>query len=118
MGIAWSVRSRLTLKRQRSRREEEGRLYMPIIGQIIRDIEREAASLSTAQLRHEIEIQLEVQDEAIRRYYAVPPGGRKVEDLIMANSTVMVCVITTALFVRELASRPVDYPTVAVFSPN
>jgi hypothetical protein len=30
----------------------------------------------------------------------------------------MVCVITTALYVRELASRPVDYPTVAVFSPN
>ena len=23
-----------------------------------------------------------------------------------------------ALYVRELASRPVDYPTVAIFSPN
>jgi hypothetical protein len=91
---------------------------MPILGQIIREIEREAASLSTAELRHEIEINLEVQDAAIRQYYAVPPGGRKVEDLIMANSAVMVCVITTALYVRELASRPVDYPTVAVFSPN
>ena len=91
---------------------------MPILGQIIREIEREAASLSTAELRHEIEINLEVQDAAIRQYYAVPPGGRKVEDRIMANSAVMVTVITTALYVRELASRPVDYPTVAVFSPN
>jgi hypothetical protein len=117
MGIAWSVRSRLTLKRQRSRREE-GRLYMPILGQLIREIEREAISMSTAELRHEIEINLEVQDEAIRQYYVVPPGGRKVEDLIMANSAVMVSLITTALYVRELASRPVDYPTVAVFSPN
>ena len=63
---------------------------MPILGQIIREIEREAASLSTAVLRHEIEINLEVQDAAIRQYYAVPPGGRKVEDLIMANSAVMV----------------------------
>ena len=59
-----------------------------------------------------------MQDEAIRQYYAVPPGGRKVEDLIMANSAVMVCVITTALYVRELASRPAGYPVVAVFSPN
>ena len=117
MGVAWSVRSRLTLKRQKNRREE-GSLYMPTLGQIIREIEREAASLSTAELRHEIEINLEVQDAAIRQYYAVPPGGRKVEDLIMANSAVMVSVITTALYVRELASRPVDYPTVAVFSPN
>ena len=103
MGVAWSVRSRLTLKRQKLRRGK-GRLYMPVLGQIIREIEREAASLSTAELRHEIEINLEVQDAAIRQYYAVPPDGRKVEDLIMANSAVMVSVITTALYVRELAS--------------
>ena len=117
MGVAWSVRSRLTLKRQKLRREE-GSLYMPTLGQIIREIEREAASLSTAELRHEIELNLEVQDMAIYQYYAVPPGGRKIEDLIMANSAVMVSVITTALYVRELASRPVEYPAVAIFSPN
>ena len=91
---------------------------MPTLGQIIREIEREAASLSTAELRHEIELNLEVQDAAIRQYYAVRPGGRNLEDLIMANSAVMVSFITVALYVRELASRPVDYPTVAVFSPN
>ena len=117
MGVAWSVRSRLTLKRQKLRRGK-GRLYMPILGQIIREIEREAASLSTAELRHEIEINLEVQDAAIRQYYAVSPGGRKVGDLIMANSAVMVSVITTALYVRELASRPAEYAAVAVFNPN
>jgi hypothetical protein len=83
---------------------------MPILGQIIREIEREAASLSTAALRHEIEINLEVQDAAICQYYTLPPGGRTVEDLIMANSTVMVSVLTTALYVRELAARPVDIP--------
>ena len=91
---------------------------MPTLGQIIREIEREAASLSTAELRHEIELNLEVQDAAINQYYAVPPGGRNMEDLIMANSAVMVSLITTALYVSELASRPVDYPTAAVFSPN
>ena len=91
---------------------------MPTLGQIIREIEREAASLSTAALRHEIELNLEVQDMALYQYYAVPPGGRKIEDLIMANSAVMVSVITTALYVRELASRPVEYAAAAVFSPN
>ena len=107
MGVAWSVRSLLTLKRQKLRRGK-GRLYMPVLGQIIREIEREAASLSTAVLRDEIEINLEVQDAAIRQYYAVPPGGRNVEDLIMTNSAVMVSVLTTALYVRELATRPAD----------
>ena len=46
-----------------------------------------------------------MQDAAIYQYYAIPPGGRNVEDLIMANSAVMVSLITTALYVRELASR-------------
>jgi hypothetical protein len=91
---------------------------MPTLGQIIREIEREAASLPTADLRHEIELGLEVQDAAIYQYYAIPPGGRNVEDLIMTNSAVMVSLITTALYVRELASRPVDHVTVAVFSEN
>ena len=65
---------------------------------------------AAADLRHEIELGLEVQDAAIYQYYAIPPGGRNVEDLIMANSAVMVSLITTALYVRELASRWVSRP--------
>jgi hypothetical protein len=42
-----------------------------------------------------------------------------VEDLIIANSAVMVSVLTTALYVRELATRPLpaDRFTVGI-SPN
>ena len=53
---------------------------MPTLGQIIREIQREAAALPTDALRHEIEINLEVQDAAIRpvlRHPARrPDGGR------------------------------------------
>ena len=87
---------------------------MLTLGQIIREIEREAASLPTADLRHEIELNLEVQDAAIDLYTAIPPRGRTVEDLIIANSTVMVSVLTTALYVRELATRPVVQATVVI----
>ena len=38
---------------------------MPNLGQIIREIQREAAALPTDALRHEIEINLDVQDAAI-----------------------------------------------------
>ena len=51
-----------------------------------------------------------MQDAAIYQYYAIPPGGRNVEDLIMANSAVMVSLITTALYMRGLASRWVSRP--------
>ena len=79
---------------------------MPTLGQIIREIQHAAAALPTDALRHEIEMNLDVQDAAIDLYYTIPPGGRTVEDLIIANSTVMVSVLTTALYVRELTTRP------------
>jgi hypothetical protein len=118
MGVTWSARSRLTLKRQKTRREQEGRLVMPTLGQIIREIQREAAALPTDALRHEIELNLEVQDAAIDLYTAIPPGGRTVEDLIIANSTVMVSVLTTALYVRELTTRPAVTSVAVVITPN
>ena len=45
---------------------------MPTLGQIIREIQREAAALPTDALRHEIEINLEVQDAAISQYFTHP----------------------------------------------
>ena len=91
---------------------------MPTLGQIIREIQREAAALPTDALRHEIELNLEVQDAAIDLYTAIPPGGRTVDDLIFANSAVMVSVLTTALYVRELAARPAVTTVAVVFTPN
>ena len=91
---------------------------MPTLGQIIREIQREAAALPTDALRHEIELNLEVQDAAIDLYTAIPTGGRTVEEVIFANSAVMVSVLTTALYVRELATRPVEQFTAVVISPN
>ena len=118
MGVTWSARSRLALKRQRTRREEEGRPIVLTLGQIIREIQHAAAALPTDALRHEIEMSLEVQDAAIDLYYTIAPGGRTVEDLIIANSTVMVSVLTTALYVRELATRPAVTSVAVVIPPN
>ena len=86
---------------------------MPTLGQIIREIQREAAALPTDTLRHEIEINLEVQDAAISQYFTFPPGGRTVDELIIINSAVMASVLTTALYVRELATRPADITVVS-----
>jgi hypothetical protein len=80
---------------------------MADLGQIIRQTQREAAALPTDALRHEIEINLAVQDAAIRQFYSIRPGAGNVDDLIVATSTVLVSVLTTALYVAELARRPV-----------
>jgi len=90
---------------------------MPTLGQVIREIQREAAALPTDALRHEIELGLEVQDAAIHQYCTVPHGGRTVDEFMAVNSAVIISVLTTALYVQELTTRPVVYAPVVV-SPN
>jgi hypothetical protein len=86
---------------------------MADLGMIIRETQREAAALSTVALRHEIEMNLAVQDAAICQFYdVIRPGGGNAADLIVATSTVMVSFVMTALYVRELAARPRDTWTV------
>jgi hypothetical protein len=111
MGFTWGICPRLTLKRQKPRREE-GRPYVPNLGQLVREIQREAAALPTAKLREEVEINLDVQDAALDQYFAIRPGHGTVEDLIIANSAVMVSVLTTALYLRELTNRPCEVWTI------
>ena len=41
-----------------------------------------------------------------------------VDELIIASSTVMVSVLTTALYVRELAARPAPASVAVVITPN
>ena len=79
---------------------------MSDLGQIIRETQREAAALPTGKLRTEIEINLKVQDAAIRQYNSIRPGAGNLEDMIVATGTVIVSALTTALYVAELATRP------------
>ena len=91
---------------------------MPTLGQLIRQIQREAAALPTDALKREIEINLDVQDAAIRQYDAIPPGGRCVDDLIVAQGAVIISVVTTALYVRELTTRQLPRSFVVASNPN
>ena len=77
---------------------------MPNLGQIIREIQREAAALPTDALCDEIEINLDVQYPALDQYFRIMPGYGTVEDPIIANSAVMASALTTALYVRVLTS--------------
>ncbi len=90
---------------------------MSQLGQMIREIQREAAALPTDALRSEIEVNLDVQDAVIRQFLAIRPGAGNAGDLLIATGTVWFSVLTTALYVRELVSRPVDRLTVGI-SPN
>jgi hypothetical protein len=85
---------------------------MSDLGQTIREIQREAAALTTNALRDEIEINLEVQDAAIRQLASIRPGTKGAADLLIATSAVWYSVLTTALYVAELATRPAPVTTI------
>jgi hypothetical protein len=88
------------------------------LGQIIRDIQRQAAALPIDTLRDEIEINLEVQDAAICQFLSIRPGAGRTEELIVATGAVWISMLTTALYVRELTARPVNHVAAVTFSPN
>ena len=77
------------------------------LGPLIREFQRDAAALPTDALQTEIEIGFEVLDAAIRQFYSIRPGTGTVDDRISATGDVMVATLMTALYVRELATRPI-----------
>ena len=87
------------------------------LGRVITEIQRDAAGTSTPDLRSDIEVGLEVLDAAITDLHALRPGA-DVMERISATSDFMETVITIALYVRELATRPADQPQPVVISPN
>ena len=87
------------------------------LGQMITEIQRDAAGTSTPDLRADIEVGLEVLDAAITDLHALRPGA-DVMERINATSDFMETVITIALYVRELATRPADQPHAGRHQPQ
>ena len=80
---------------------------MTPLSRVITQIQRDAADTATHDLRADIEVGFEVLDAAITQLNALRPGADVIE-LISANAEVMETAFTIALYVRELAARPVD----------
>ena len=90
---------------------------MTTLGRVITEIQRDAADISTPDLRSDIEVGLEVLDAAISDLHALRPGS-DVTERINATSDVMETVITIALYVRELCKRPAEEPMPVVITLN
>jgi hypothetical protein len=116
MGVTWSDCSRhLTLKRQNGRSERK--TSVSDLGQVIRVIQRQAAGMPTAALRDEIAYAACCPlEEAIIRVQAIQPGVSSVTEKISAHADLMDAVLVLALYVQELAHRPLIWADAG--SPN
>ncbi|MGI8447655.1 MAG: hypothetical protein ACR2MP_10860 [Streptosporangiaceae bacterium] len=71
-------------------------------------IQEDAAALSTGDLRAEIQVHVELFSKYIEEFQNLQPGAGSAEELISATDTLLVGALATALYVRELTTRPAE----------
>jgi hypothetical protein len=84
----------------------------------IAETQRHAASLCTDLLRTAIHECLAAFDAAIGDLYGIPPGAENADAVFNASGDVIGIALMTALYVRELTSRPAPRFTRVSLSPN
>jgi hypothetical protein len=75
--------------------------------QLLRMIQKDAAALSTGELRAEIQVHVEVFSKYIEEFQNLS-GAVSVDELISATDSLLVGALATAVFVRELTTRPAE----------
>ena len=80
---------------------------MKQLSQIIREIQREAADLSTGEVRATIQASLELLTEYTEVLQTIRPDAASTDTADAAND-VLSTALFTALYVQELATRPVE----------
>ena len=91
---------------------------MYYLGQTISETQRHAESLGTDLLRDEIHQCLHSLDAAIARLYGIPPGAANAELVFNAAGDVIGLALMTALYLRELTTRPAPLYTRVTLSSN
>jgi hypothetical protein len=78
------------------------------LGQLLAEIQRDAADLPTGKLKTEIQVSVDVLAAFIDSFQNIRPGAVTLEDMISATGDVITAALVTALYVRELTTRPAD----------
>ena len=72
-------------------------------------IQEDAAALATGDLRAEIKVHLDVFAKYVEDFKNLQRDAVSFEEMISATDSVLVGALATALFVRELTTRPADH---------
>jgi hypothetical protein len=86
---------------------------MSNLGQIIRAIQHDAEDLDTESLKEEIIASLAETDEALTCLHNTRQGAVPEMDHLAAVGDVMSSVLVTAMYVRELTTRPVIWAKIS-----
>jgi hypothetical protein len=76
------------------------------LGQLLAEIQRDAAMLPVGKLRTEIQVSLDVLAAFLSAFQDMRPDAVSLDEMIDAEADVVTAALITALFVRELSTRP------------
>ena len=78
------------------------------LSQLLGQIKRDAAALSTGELRAQIQVHVELLSEYADGVQNMPPDAESTEEMISVTDCLFLSALFTALYVRELTTRPVE----------
>lgn len=86
---------------------EGGKQHVKQLRELLAMIQEDAAALPRGELKKEIQINLEILAEYLADVQTMRPDAAT-EDKISATDNLLVAALVTALYVRELTTRPVE----------
>ncbi len=78
------------------------------LSQLLGQIKRDAAALSTRELRAQIQVHVELLSEYADGVLNMPHGAEGTEEMTSVTDCLFLSALFTALYLRELTTRPVE----------
>ncbi len=78
------------------------------LSQLLGEIKRDAAALSTGELKAQLQVHVELLSEYADGIQNMLPDAMSTEEKISVTDCLFLSALFTALYVRELTTRPVE----------
>ena len=76
--------------------------------QLLDEIRRDAAAMSTGELKAQLQVHVELLSEYADSVQNLPPAAARTEEMISVTDCLFLSALFTALYVRELTTRPIE----------
>ena len=78
------------------------------LSQLVDEIQRDAAAMPTGELKAQLQVHVELLSEYADSVQNMPPDAASTEEMISATDCLFLSALFTALYVRELTTRPAE----------
>lgn len=78
------------------------------LSQLVDQIKRDAAAMTTGELKAQLQVHVDLLSEYADTVQQIQPDAERTEEMISVTDCFFLSALFTALYVRELTTRPVQ----------